>query len=208
MKFEFEGTMEEWEVFTARFNFSPEAKTSVPFSRKDPPKSPETKKEPLPVSSESGEEIDPREAQLPESLRVHTAAQRRLEVPALKDLPVVSLEDRVRSWEIWTVFVSAWVQNFEVQGADQPNRGDLMKDLGTGRHAIPILVMGYEAGSLQKMIVEVYRQKLGPSWEITSESLDFIERVSGTMCQISHTGFPDLVGLHDYTLRWRREFNV
>jgi hypothetical protein len=208
VKFEFEGTTEEWEVFTARFSLISEAKTSPPFSRQDSRQSPEAKKELPPVSSVSGEEIDPRENQLPECLKVHTAAQRRLGNSQLKDLPEISLDERLRAWEAWTNFVSSWIQNFEVQGAVQPNRASLMEELGAGRNVIPLLVMGYEAGSLQKMIVEVYRQRLGPSWEITSESLDFIERISGTMCQVSHSGFPDLVGLHDYTLRWRREFNV
>lgn len=207
MKFKFHGSTEEWESFIRVI--LREAQDPIPFSPKKDPEKPNP--EPHPDSSKSDLGIDPREEELPECLRSHTAGAVREKTSALKDLPEISLDDRILGWSTWKEFVVQWLQNFEVQGAVQPDRGELMKNLGSGRHAIPILVMGYEVGSLQKLIVEVYKQAFNKGshrWEITSESLDFIERVSGTMCQVSHSGFPDLSGLHDYTLRWRREFNV
>jgi hypothetical protein len=80
----------------------------------------------------------------------------------------------------------------------------MMQELGQGRWPVPILVMAYEIGSLQRMV----EKALVTSGAVADPDLDHIDEVAANMVQISHMGFPDLAGTYDYSTKWRRSYNA
>lgn len=145
------------------------------------------------------------------------------------NLPTLSVEDRLLAQEKMREFCVAWAENFgkttcevrvdEETGEErtvevplpQPDRQGLMEQLGSGgRWPLSILVMGYEIGSLQRLVEQslktagFYDQWQAETGGTESDWLDWINQLSATMVQLSHAGFPDLAGTYDYTTRWRR----
>jgi hypothetical protein len=121
------------------------------------------------------------------------------------ELPTLSPERRAEAWAAFTAFCIEWVQGFEDSTQPQPARPKLMEQLGSGSNVVAVLVMAYEIESLQRLVEKALIEKgvLPPDNEV--EWLDWIDRVSATMVQISHCGFNELAGTYDYTQRWRRK---
>ena len=115
-------------------------------------------------------------------------------------LPKISDETRKAAWAHFVNFCAEWVKGFGDDNASQPDRLALMTDLGQGRWPIPILVMGYEIGSLQRL-VEKALLEANPG---NTFDLDWVNLVAANMVQVSHMGFPDVQGLLDYSEKWRR----
>ena len=88
----------------------------------------------------------------------------------------------------------------------QPDRLSLMKDLGQGQWPVPTLRLAYLRKSLQRMVEDalVSTGLHVKDFASPSDYLDYIDRVAAHMVQVSHIGFPDLVGSLDYSMRWRR----
>jgi hypothetical protein len=93
-------------------------------------------------------------------------------------------------------FVEAWVQGFEEEGAEQPDRVGLMRDLGSNRYVLGILRWAYYLKSLQRMIAKCLPDET---------DMERINRIAAQMVAISHVGFPDLAGTYDYSTKWRRQ---
>lgn len=123
-----------------------------------------------------------------------------VDTPQPTTLPPIQPELRAEAWAAFKAFCKTWIEGFEVPGAPQPDRERLMKGLGYGRIPVPILVMAYELGSLQELVYRALKEQ-----GIEVSDIDWLDRVAGTMVQISREGFPDIAGTIDYTQRWRRK---
>lgn len=193
MRFEFEGTMAE---FRALLGHEPWAEIA------EPPAEPRTglKAHGLPEPS-----YIPRAPEMAEG-----------KSGQLDRLPPIRPEVRAEVWGHFKKFCRTWVQGFEEEGVDQPDRPELMKELGQGLFPAAVMTMALEIQSLQRLVEKALIETgFKPEWEgrwsaknggAPSEKdwQDFYNRVSGTMIQISHVGFPELDGMYDYTQRWRR----
>lgn len=131
----------------------------------------------------------------------------RMTMPLPEDTPqpqltaTISSEVREEASKAFQDFCLSWVTNFEVKG-EQPDRVSMMQAIGQGRVAYGIIVMAYELESLQELVYRALKAK-----GFTVPSLDWLERVSGTMVQVCREGFPDLAGTLDYSQRWRRKLS-
>lgn len=115
-------------------------------------------------------------------------------------LPTIEPHVRAEAWRAFVEFTVEWVQGFGDPTVAQPNRLELMEELGHGRLTIPILIMAYEIKSLQRMI----EYALNHADEPRAANLDFVDQVACNMVQVCHMGFPDLAGTYDYSTSWRR----
>lgn len=119
------------------------------------------------------------------------------------NMPKLSEEVRAGAWKSFEALVSLWAQNFDLPG-DQPDRLEALRQAGTGRYTLPVLIMAYEFGSLQRMIEKaLIRVGIGPL-EDSEARLDYADKIAANMVQISHLTFPDLAGTYDYSTKWRR----
>lgn len=115
-------------------------------------------------------------------------------------LPSISPESRKEAWQFFKKTCSEWVINFDLAG-DQPNRAQLILDMGTGRWVVPIIIMAHEMGGLQVMVQKALAEDKHPE----AHNFDYVEKVATHMVNLSHIGFPDLASVFDYSTRWRRE---
>ena len=116
------------------------------------------------------------------------------------DLSKVALNPE--AGRIFSEFAKAWVVGFECdldeEGnpmVEQPDRLTLLKNIGSGEWPAPILRWIGEFGSLQGALHHI----LG--WD----DLDRIDRLAANISQVAHAAFPDLVGVHDYSSKWKRK---
>jgi hypothetical protein len=121
------------------------------------------------------------------------------------DFDFASLPLDEEAWAAFVVFVSAWMVGFgaplDEKGqstVEQPDRLLLLKGMGSGRWAIHILRWCAHYGSLQGAVAVV----LGAP---DAEAIDLVDRVSANISQVAHAAFPDIVGFHDHSTKWRRE---
>jgi hypothetical protein len=133
----------------------------------------------------------------------NAAAQfaKSIELPKLDDVT------RASAWNAFRDFCVSWIDGFDEEGAEQPDRLQMMQDLGQGALPVPILVMAYEQGSLQQMVGKAlleYTQKPFIGLSTQDAYHEYIDKVSSNMVQISHMGFPDLAGTYDYSTKWKR----
>ena len=112
----------------------------------------------------------------------------------------ISDKQRQQSWEAFCDFTKKWSENFRDNSKPQPDRVELMTQLGSGPHVIPIMVMSYELRSLQQLVLTAM-----DAVKVEGASLGFANEVASHMVQISHVGFPDIAGLYDYSSAWERE---
>jgi hypothetical protein len=185
MKINFEGTMEE---FCALFRMAPV----------DP-------QLPAPVVPATELPVDPYE--MPEEPVTGVMAKPKNDPAVVAGnvvLPSLREEQREDAWRKFQQFSQAWITGFKDPEAEQPDRLGMMQELGQGRWPVPILVMAYEIGSLQRMV----EKALVTSGAVADPDLDHIDEVAANMVQISHMGFPDLAGTYDYSTKWRRSNNA
>jgi hypothetical protein len=119
-------------------------------------------------------------------------------------LPPITEEERAGALEYFQNFATEWVQGFEDEDADQPDRLQLMKDIGTCRWVRPILILAYEKRSLQRLVMGCLPSVVVEDFDSEEDYLDFIERVCTNMVAVSHKGLPDLAGTYDYSTKWKR----
>jgi hypothetical protein len=175
MRIEFDGTLAEFKAL-----YGPLFAQAVPVQAvavAHAPAIPQTQKPPGGVSVGQG---DRNEIPAPEN--THFAGP----------LPEISPEWRQETLAYFEEFCRAWAVNFDVVG-EQPDRVALMNDLGRSRYATALLIIAYEIGSLQRLVVNA----LGPM--ATDE---FGTAIAGNMVAVSHMGFPDLAGTFDYSSKW------
>jgi len=97
-------------------------------------------------------------------------------------------------------FVNGWRDGFEVEGAPQPDRLALLRDLGASKWAVPILRLAYEMGGLQLLI-----QRTG-NFDGEADA-EYVDRLAANMAQVSHMAFPELAGMYAYSSKWRETWN-
>ena len=129
-------------------------------------------------------------------------------VMAQVDMTTIPLEPE--AWENFSTFLTAWLTNFDSpvdkQGnptEEQPDRIQLMKELGQGRWPIYILRWVLQRGGLQLTILHYLAENEieAPQGET---ALDYADRIAMNITQVAHVGFPDLADLYDHSTRWRR----
>lgn len=120
-------------------------------------------------------------------------------VEAAVDKPAEPVIDP-QALEFFQHIAQAWVQNFEQQGP-QPDRLALMQQMGAGRWTVAILKLAYKAEGLQLLLRQVL---VKPETMAEADWMDYVNRVAGTMVQVSHMGFPDLAGTLDLSKAWER----
>jgi hypothetical protein len=140
-----------------------------------------------------GEEEKPQTEKPPFSVPVESP-------PPSEPLPPIPPAARELSWGIFRSGVETWVQGFEVEGAEQPDRLSVIQRWGEGKHTVPILIMAHEARGLQLLVRKALRELNEPR----AEDLEFVNRVAANMIQVCHMGFPDLMGTYDYGTAWTR----
>lgn len=123
----------------------------------------------------------------------------------LAKLPKITPEQSLGAAEVFKEFCIAWDKGFEDPETEQPDRQQMMIDLGQHRYAVAILVLAYRRESLQGVVLDaLVTEVVAEDFGDYEEYLDYIDRLAGNMVQISHSGFPELAGTYDYTNRWRR----
>lgn len=96
-----------------------------------------------------------------------------------------------------------WVQNFGVEGAEQPDRAEAMRALANGRNSFRVLAYVKEQGGLTYAVNALLPELL--------EQIDFdvyrklVLDVAGNMTQVSSILFPDLSDLYEYKDIFRTE---
>jgi len=156
----------------------------------------------------STEEIDGEIPPPAPPLTLVTPAKENKEEKAEGEIKQISPDVRAAAWDKFKQFCFAWLHNFDIPDTEQPDRLELIRDLGSGKHTVAILVMAYEMGSLQRLVEKALVESgvIDPAdYEGDEAYLDFLEKVTGHMIQISHMGFPDLVGTYDYSSTWKRK---
>lgn len=118
-----------------------------------------------------------------------------------RKLPSISVERRAASWVYFASCCRKWVQGFEEKGVEQPDRVQLIQEMGSGSHMVPILVMAYERASLQALVRDALVAE-----GINIPSVEWLNRVAAHMVQVSHFGYPDLAGTYDHSSKWKKEF--
>lgn len=126
--------------------------------------------------------------------------------PVETSLPKLTDKQRTEGWALFKEFCLAWDEGFEDPDAEQPDRLQLMKDFSQSLGALPFLVMVYEIQSLQRLVEKALVEGGLDVKDFDDEEayLDYIDRVAGTMVQVSQAAFPDVQGTYDYSTRWRR----
>jgi hypothetical protein len=119
------------------------------------------------------------------------------------DLPKLSDELRSATWDHLAGLLGKWCQNFGEEG-EQPDRLEALRVTGTGRFALPILILAFELGSLQKVIFYARHGADATASLWSDEEKEFCDRIAANMVQISHMVYPDLAGTYDYSTKWRR----
>lgn len=122
------------------------------------------------------------------------------------NLPTIDATLRAEAWKQFVEFVMVWTQGFGQMGVEQPDRLACMEKMGSGRYTIPVLVMAYEIGSLQRLVQKAYMSQAphNPTAAVLAEDLEFCDQIACNMVQVSYMCFPDLAGTYDYSTRWRR----
>jgi len=123
------------------------------------------------------------------------------------------------AWTSWVEFIEAWCDGFESplfksgkrKGQPrqaQPDRVQLMKDVGQGHLTAYVVRYIIECGSLQTAVLHALAEssdsRVAGGTDFEEEEVDFAVRVSHSLVQVSHVGFPDLTELFDHSTRWRR----
>lgn len=209
MRIEFEGTVDE---FRALFIEQGVDEVFAPSSVEEQEEVRQRFTTPLAVVPDGGEPTggwaEPGEA--------ITAPTNDAALSAAKmELPSLSPEQRDAAWSHFKSFCADWVRGFGDAEAEQPDRLAMMQELGQGQWPVPVLVMAYEIGSLQRLIekglvdageVVIPRPFLrGPGNDSAREEhLAHIDLIAANMVQVSHMGFPDLAGTYDYSTKWKR----
>ena len=119
------------------------------------------------------------------------------------ELGEISDEERSEARKSFKKFCLAWLEGWK-EDIEQPDREKMMEKAGSGRWVRPVLIMAYEKESLQSLIGELLSEEVKDKGMSTSEWLDWIDHIACNMVQVSHRGFPELAGTYDYTDRWRR----
>jgi len=193
MRIEFEGSMEE---FRALFSGQMHGITPVD------PKLPDAVERTKPYKAER---VDVWE--MPSIQQAEQAANSAALSAKNIELPELDPSTRASAWSAFRDFCVSWIDGFDQEGADQPDRLQMMQDLGQGALPVPILVMAYEQGSLQQMVGKAlleYTEKPYLGLSTQDAYHEYIDKVSSNMVQISHMGFPDLAGTYDYSTKWKR----
>lgn len=115
------------------------------------------------------------------------------------NLPKLSEGVRKGAWDAFKKLCVTWATNFGVEGKEQPDRLEALREIGTGPHVMAILIMAYEVKSLQQLVFQALSES-----NVSASSLDFCDSIAANMVQISHLAFPDLAGTYDYSTKWRR----
>jgi hypothetical protein len=95
-------------------------------------------------------------------------------------------------------FCSAYAENFGIEDAEQPNRGDMTRDLGN--HPKVYAVLGYiqNTGGLTHSVlawaVETGRNKMFEKKAFEAN----VTAIAGAMCQVSSILFPELSDLFEH----------
>lgn len=122
----------------------------------------------------------------------------------VEPIPASSDTEAKEAFDYFQSCVLEWVQGFEQPDQPQPDRIDIIRRMGSGRMMVPIMKLALERGSLQRLISDCLKdqRKSMPK----DDWLDYVGRISAQMVAISHMGFPDLVGMFDYSTKWRRTY--
>jgi len=110
------------------------------------------------------------------------------------------------AWSCFAEFVRAWSVGFDCDvdeetgepAEEQPDRLQLLKNLGSGQWSVFVLRWCAHYHSLQGAIAQV----------LGAEDLEVVDRVSANIAQVAHASFPDIGGFHDYSTTWRRELTI
>ena len=115
------------------------------------------------------------------------------------------------AWHEFTKFILRWAVNFDTpldedgnSLGEQPDRLDLLKGVGSGRWSIYILRWLAHYKSLQGGIYHALVQAGGCPAE-GDALLNLVDRISANITQVAHASFPDIVGFHDYSTKWKRD---
>lgn len=130
-----------------------------------------------------------------------------LRAEMLAQLPKLTSENRQKGWEAFVDVCRQWAQGFDQPGP-QPDRLELLRSLGSGSATVPVLVMAYECGSLQRLVQGALMNadpQLHESFTNEAAWLDYVGKIAGNMVQISHMAFPDIEGTYDHTNKWREQ---
>lgn len=130
-----------------------------------------------------------------------------LRAEMLAQLPKLTPENRQKGWEAFSEVCRQWAKGFDQPGP-QPDRLELLRSLGSGAATVPVLVMAYEAGSLQRLVQGALlnaEPRLREGFTNEAAWLDYVGKIAGNMVQISHMAFPDIEGTYDHTNKWREQ---
>lgn len=200
MKITFEGSLAEFRaIFRSTSEARSEVRPSSPPGVEQAPASPEISWE-YPKDTHFPDTLPPHYGAHSFTAEPHEKQESVPSAPAQSSAVSYSPDMRKKAWMFFVDTVRQWLVGFEDESADQPDRVQLIRELGSGTFPLVILTMIHEIGSLQRFVQIALRELEVPQWT----DLDFVERLAAHFIPVSHAGFPDLGGVYDFSTRWRR----
>jgi hypothetical protein len=108
-----------------------------------------------------------------------------------------------RGQERFTEFYKAWIENFDVLDAPQPDRAERTRELANDPLCYQVLRYVSSKGGLTHAVDAHARQSTVLSWDegaflTETELRAFVVKVATTMCQVSSILFPELADLYEH----------
>ncbi|MBU6180199.1 MAG: hypothetical protein KGR69_11075 [Verrucomicrobia bacterium] len=137
-----------------------------------------------------------RAVERPDGAEVGRGDNRGMEAPPEAALPAqVSVDDKQlkRGKVAFEKLVNLWLTNFGVEGAEQPDRAEAMRNLANGPKSFAVLAYVKAAGGLTWAVNAAFSA-------VTPESArrDLVLNVAGNITQVASILFPDLSDLYEY----------
>lgn len=127
------------------------------------------------------------------------------DMPVPQDTPMPSRVDKTelvaQGHQVMAAFVERWGVNLGVEGAEQPDRVEMMRELGNGPKAGAVLMYLSEKGGLLHGIDAIVN--LLPGEDETSRRAR-VNLLGTTMCQIGSIFFPDIAQMYEHVDIYRK----
>jgi hypothetical protein len=128
---------------------------------------------------------------------------RMKDMPVPQDTPIKggNAEVVVKGHQVMASFIERWEKNLGVQDAEQPDRVEMMREIGNGPNAGAILMYLSEKGGLLHGIDAIVNLNVG---EDETSRRARVNLIGTTMCQIGSIFFPDIAQMYEHVDIYRK----
>jgi hypothetical protein len=132
-------------------------------------------------------------------------SSRMKDIPVPTDTPIAPKKDGelvARGHQFMAEFIERWMVNLGVDGAEQPDRVELMRELSNGPSAGAVLMYLSEKGGLLHGIDAIVNLR---NAEGETERRARVNLLGTTMCQIGSIFFPDIAQMYEHVDIYRKK---